>query len=404
MSLKKLRSDIQERLIEKLLCESDEAVSDLEIALIATAEASEFGARLASAVRRVVEKRYSLPFSVQERVDVTFRESAIMNYGHCHRTKTPRPWYDWVHKMVFAFVCKCAAPATIGDIKKRSENYAIATWDVVCAFSQFLRTPMDCSLQAGWSMVKFSSFVPAKRCHEPGTMVPDSWFVNFVRLLLERSYLGGDWTYAEDASLHNYNLLNVMRVQANMFEDEEYKRVGPEGVYEIRKITGDVSAEDVVVPVTLEEEDFVMDTKGCHIFFFDENGPELVSSTTTVVDVENKVCGKRKYETMEEDFSSITSMFPSVKKKKVDVFMKLYEEDKKEKEKGVEVYRKEEPEPKRCTKVRFLIEGEHVPERKSKHRMPTRIFPHGEIEALRIDFDVSDIDVNPSEVKSVAVC
>ena len=50
-----------------------------------------------------------------------------------------------------------------------------------------------------------------------------------------------------------------------------------------------------------------------------------------------------------------------------------------------------------------MIEDEHVPERRSKHKMPARIFPHGEIEAMRIDFDVSDIVVNPSEVKSVVV-
>jgi len=281
-----------------------------------------------------------------------------------------------------------------------SELYAIATWDMVCAFSKFLRTPMSCSLEAGWNLVKFSAFVPSKRCHKPGTVVPDSWLVNFVRLLLERSYLCEDWTYAEDASLYNYNLLNVMRTQANMFEDSGWERVGAEGVHEIRKITGDRSAEDIVVPVTLQEDDFVVDEKGCHVFFFEENGPELVPSTSTVVDVENKVCGKRKHEMVDEDISLITSLFPCTKK--VDFLINVYENDKKEK--CVEVHYRDVAIKKRVPKVRFLIEGEDVPERRSKHRMPARIFPHGQLEALRIDFDTSDIDVNPWEVKSVVLC
>ena len=380
MSFVDFRIMQQKKLIRKLVCESDEEVTDPEIALIGTVDAREFGKSLSFAVTRVVDKTRSLPFSVQGRIKHTLRESAIMNYGHCDREKTPAAWYGWVNDVLTSFVKRCF------DLSSYDENVAFAIYDVLCAFSQFALFPASCGLETGWNLVKFSSFDPSKN------RVAENWFVKLTRMLMVKSAECKNWEYAKNASEYNMNLLNVMRRETEAFETGE--KMCAKDLNEIRKITGDESLEEMYVPIILDDA-----MQESSVFFFDSGGPELVSSSTKVVDVENRVCGKRKRASGEEDMCLITSLFPEVKKK--FVFGDCREEKKR-------IERKTFPlrcraESKRAV-VRFDLGEDAPPERLSKHRLPPRIFPYGYIEATKLEFDTNDIDVDPKEVESVSVC
>ena len=229
-------------------------------------------------------------------------------------------------------------------------------------------------------MVKLSAFTPSRRCLQPGTRLPDSWFVNFVCLLLTKSSAYEEWGYAEDAALYNFNLLNVMRVHADVFEEEGYARVCARGVHAIRKITGDEGVEDMTVPVALE--DVAMNAHGFPVFRFDANGPDLVSSGSAVVEVQN---GRAPAPV------PALELFPDARLHALDVCERS-PLDRKRKRAPPSA-----PVAARATKVRFVLRGDRVPERTQKRRSPSRIFPYGTISAEPLDY-ASGTPASSSEV------